>query len=284
MSRKISTPPGWLGVSEDRTSFIFLPDRASIVRRVFELSIAGLGGYTIAKHLNAENVPAFGRSKKWDQSTIHNMLTSRATVGEHQPKTFINGKGEPIGCPIPGYYPAVIDEYLFRAAQDARRKHLASGRGRKGRLITNLFSGLTTCFYCGSEVWFHSNGNKKSLMCAAVYEGRGCHRRAWSYGNFEASFFNMVKRLGTDPTICEEERKVLVDLGSQIDQLAGTEVYNARLHVSMTLKHFVSELKLACAGPAPKIQKSLARIRRDEPDRFFSFAFCGGIIRVGHPI
>ena len=126
MAKKISACPGWLGLSDDRTSFVFLPDRASIVKKIFELSIGGLGGFTIAKHLNAQGVPAFGPSAKWDQSTIHNMLRNRATFGEHQPKRYQNNKEFPVGEPIPHYYPAVIEKDLFDAAQVARQKNLAS--------------------------------------------------------------------------------------------------------------------------------------------------------------
>jgi Recombinase len=71
MPKKFTNCPSWLTLSEDRASFIFMPDRAEIVRKIFELSIAGLGGYTMAKQLNNKRVPAFGLSKKWDQSTIH---------------------------------------------------------------------------------------------------------------------------------------------------------------------------------------------------------------------
>ena len=47
MIKKIRNAPGWLGLTDDRTAFVFLPDRAEIVRQIFELSIAGLGGYTM---------------------------------------------------------------------------------------------------------------------------------------------------------------------------------------------------------------------------------------------
>ncbi|MDB5603403.1 MAG: putative site-specific recombinase [Bradyrhizobium sp.] len=74
-------------------------------------------GSSLAKRLNARNVPAFGPSAKWDQSTIHNLLSNRATVGEHQPKQYRNRKAFAVGDPIPNYYPAVIEESLFQAAQ-----------------------------------------------------------------------------------------------------------------------------------------------------------------------
>ena len=113
-----------------------MPDRAAIVKEIFELSVAGLGGYTIANRLNSTKVPAFGPSPIWDQSTIHNMLRNRAAIGEHQPKRLQNGKRIAEGSPIPNFYPAAIDESLFQAAQVARRNNLSSGRGRKGKIIT----------------------------------------------------------------------------------------------------------------------------------------------------
>src|SRR5258706_15159827 len=58
--KKISACPSWLKLSEDRYSFVFVPDRAEIVRKIFELSIGGLGSYSIANHLNRQNVPPFG--------------------------------------------------------------------------------------------------------------------------------------------------------------------------------------------------------------------------------
>lgn len=59
MIRKHQGCPGWLGLTEDRTAFVFFPERAEVVRKIFEMSASGLGGYTIAKKLNAGGVPGF---------------------------------------------------------------------------------------------------------------------------------------------------------------------------------------------------------------------------------
>jgi Recombinase len=122
-SKKLTAAPSWLALSEDRRSFVFLLDRAEVVKQISEMSAAGVGGYTIANQLNANRIPAFGPSAKWDQSMIHNMLSNRSVVGEFQPKTYTNArnssrgvrdrKGTPAGEPIKDYYPAVIDEELF---------------------------------------------------------------------------------------------------------------------------------------------------------------------------
>ena len=141
--KKISACPSWLDLSEDRRSFIFVPKKAEIVQMIFQLSIGGLGSYAISDRLTRQNVAPFGPSQKWDHTTIDSMLRNRATVGEYQPKTYTGGskKGVPVGAPIPGYYPAVIDEATFAAAQVARQRNLVVGRGRKGNNIANIFTG-----------------------------------------------------------------------------------------------------------------------------------------------
>jgi Recombinase len=283
VAKKLSACPGWLKLSEDRTSFVFMPDRAATVKTIYELSVSGLGGYTIAKRLNARNVPAFGPSAKWDQSTIHNMLSNRATIGEHQPKQYRNRKSLPIGKPIPNYYPAVIEESLFQAAQEARQKNLASGRGRKGRLITNLFAGIPTCAYCANPIKFHSNGNAKSLICSTVLGGQGCYRMAWSYRDFENAFLEFVKRHESNLTIEQHERETLAKLVDYIRALSGPDVYDARMGIAITLRAIVSELKIACAGSTPIAGKPDARIRRDGPERHFEIRFRGGAAYTGFP-
>jgi hypothetical protein len=274
MAKKLSACPSWLTLSDDRSSFIFMPDRADLVRKIFELSLSGLGCYTIAKQLNDKRVPPFGPSGRWDQSTIHNMLVSRATIGEHQPKQYRNGREDPVGDPIPNYYPAVIDEELFQAVQVARQKNSKFGRGRKGKYITNLFPNLITCVYCGGPVKFYSNGSDKSLLCVKVFKKLGCFRMAWSCRDFENSFFGLVKRLYANSAT--SERQALQKLVLHIENLERGDVYGARLGIAIELQKVVSELKVAAAGSAPVEGKAGARIRRDGPGRFFEAKFSGG--------
>jgi DNA-binding CsgD family transcriptional regulator len=280
MTKKLMGCPAWLGLSEDRTSFIFMPERAKIVRRIFELSIAGFGGYTIAKQLNERNVPTFGPSPKWDQSTIHNMLRNRATIGEYQPGKHRDKKDVPTDeTTIQNFYPPVIEENIFKAAQEARQRNLASGRGRKGRLITNLFSGLPTCSYCGSRVKFHSNGQAKSLICQTVLEGGGCYRFGWSYGNFENSLFEFLDKSKADKNFSEQLQLLQVGIQSQSER----EIYDARAEISQILKDIVLKLTIASGGPAPPSSKPDARIRRDHPTRYFTVIFSDGSSRTGYP-
>jgi DNA-binding CsgD family transcriptional regulator len=280
MRKKIMNTPGWLALNEDRTAFVYLPDRAEIVREIFDLSIGGLGGYSIAKLLNSRNVPAFGTSGKWDQSTIHNMLTSRATIGEYQKKQTLEGKEYPIGEPVSGYYPPVIEEKTFEAAQIARRNNLSSGRGRKGRFIANLFAGLTRCAYCNSPVKFHRNGPSKSLICANVLEGLNCFRFGWLYHDFERSFLAFFQ----EPNFSLKLFQLLARLKESMDNQEEEQIYEARVEIAHTLRSLVSIVTIAAAGDNPAASKADALIRRNHPDRFFSVMFSDGSSRTGYPI
>jgi hypothetical protein len=211
------------------------------------------------------------------------MLRNRATIGEHQPKRIQNGKRVPYGDPISNFYPAVIEERLFLAAQVARQENLASGRGRKGRLITNLFRGIPTCAYCASPVKFKSKSNMKSLICSTVIENRGCYRMAWSYEDFENSFLEFVKNRASDRMIEQQEREPLEELVSHIRALSGSDVYDARMGIARSLKATVSELKFASAGPMPVAGKPDARIRLGRAGRYFVVRFRGGPVHTGFP-
>jgi Recombinase len=282
--KKISACPSWLNLSEDRRSFIFLPDRAEVVKKIFELSIGGLGSYAIANVLNKQKVPPFGPSPTWDHTTIDGMLRNRATVGEHQPKNWAGGskKGVPVGQPIARYYPPVVDAATFEAAQIARKRNLVSGRGRKGENFTNIFKGLTTCFYCSSPVKFHSNGQAKSLICERVINGNGCVRAGWSYGNFERSILHFLIHPSLIECVHGDSRSTILELVRKMR--SGTDQFDERFEIASLLKRAVSELRLASAGLTPTPTLPDALIRRDSPERRFEIRLRNGPSYVGDPI
>jgi hypothetical protein len=281
--KKISACPSWLGLTEDRRSFVFLPERAEVLRKIFELAIGGIGSYAIANHLNREKIPAFGPSSTWDHTTIDSMLRNRATFGEYQPKSYAGGskKGVPVGPPVAGYYPAAIDEATFHAAQTARRQNLISGRGRKGNNIANIFSGLATCAYCSSEIKFQRNGDAKSLVCSKVINNEGCIRTAWSYCDFEVNVLYFLAHPALAASLNLEQKKIMSDLVGPIRELSGDDVYGARFKIALRLKEIVSELRLSSSGSKPTPRLSDALIRRDVSGRFFEIRLWDGPLYEG---
>ncbi|MGB6342827.1 MAG: recombinase family protein, partial [Xanthobacteraceae bacterium] len=108
--------PAWLVLSEDRTQYKTIPERAKVVRAIFDDTVAGIGNYTITRRLNQRHVPHFGRSKGWHNSYVNKILTNRAVFGEFQPHKMHNGKRVPDGEPIRNYFPPIVEKELFYRA------------------------------------------------------------------------------------------------------------------------------------------------------------------------
>src|SRR6266403_2510466 len=56
--------PAWLRVTKDR-SIELIPERAKVVRLIFDLSSQGIGKYRIPRDLSARGIPVFGGGKAW---------------------------------------------------------------------------------------------------------------------------------------------------------------------------------------------------------------------------
>ncbi len=133
MTRKL---PAW--IEERGGKLVLTPDRAKIVRRMFDLTLKGYGLGLIVRELTRDNVPVWGNSKTgWSKAYCHKIITGRAVLGEYQPIA----KGKPDGEPLPDYYPAVVDEATWLQAQAAlaRRKDKPGPVGEK---LATLFGGL----------------------------------------------------------------------------------------------------------------------------------------------
>ncbi len=277
--KKISAAPSWLGLSPDRLSFLFVPERAEVVRRIFELAIGGMGSYAIANYLDGRKVPPFTQSEDWDHTTIDYMLRNRATYGEYQPRSFASGhkKGIPNGPPVPDYYPAIIDKETFEAAQIARKRNFAN-RGRKGNDLGAIFARIATCAYCGDDVVSHRIANVHVLACEQVLNGDGCSRTAWTYRDFEIAVLAFL----THPALAErlqgEQRDKLLDLADKITDLSEEQErhYAARIDIAILLKQIVTELVVHSAGASSTPRLPSAQISRDVKGRYLEIRLWDG--------
>ena len=93
--------------------------RAAIVRRIFDLTLAGHGKAAIAHMLNTEGIEPFGdgpsearKADGWHPSYIQKILRSEAVIGRFQPmrKSYDKGKKKRVqgGDPIEDYFPAIV--------------------------------------------------------------------------------------------------------------------------------------------------------------------------------
>ena len=181
-----SVAPAWLRLSKDRKKWIVLKDKAAVVRRIFHLALAGNGSPSIARILNQENVPTMKRARHWTFGTVSAILKNQSVFGLYTPTKAI------AAAPIPGYYPAIINETEFRLAQDSVTKRRWIG-GRSSQNVNNLFAGISYCHVCGSKMRaVGTNGHHLYLRCLNAYSNNGCTEGRFPYRAAETAILRFL--------------------------------------------------------------------------------------------
>lgn len=195
--------PKWLRYSDSGMEIEPIPERADIIREIFELSCSGWGAYSIAKKLNAKGYHTWGNANFWQESYVKKILNNRAVIGEFQPHILTRESNKvarsKIGEPIKAYYPPMIDEKEFYASQASSRNRLVNGKGRKGKGLSNLFSGLLICYHCGNSMRFLNKGSPPKggtyLRCSnSILTGK-CNSGSYNYSYVENTLIKILHQL-----------------------------------------------------------------------------------------
>ncbi|MBU1978502.1 MAG: recombinase family protein [Gammaproteobacteria bacterium] len=194
--------PYWLKPAEGDTGFDLIPERVNVVKRVFQMSRDGIGNSTIVKTLNIENVPRFSdKTDGWQTSYIQKLLANRAVYGELQLALQRDGELTPIEV-IPDYYPAIMSKEEWLITASARSGRRTRGGVGKGKHLSNLFSGLLRCGYCGGPMNMggysniRANGVRQEgryTACSNARRGMGCKFIQWEYTYFETLVLRFCK-------------------------------------------------------------------------------------------
>ena len=204
-----SVCPHWLVLNVDRKSFRVLEERAKLVRRIFQMSIDGTGQASIAKILNREKAPTWGRNKGWHMAYIHALLRNRAVLGEFQSRRReTRGKRVYVSVadPVKDYFPAIVDQLMWQRAQ-ARKQTSTPGRFNQSR--GNLFSRLAYDGYSGAPMRHIGRGYSKKLRqengatpyrhyyLVSDYQRQNPDAKAvsWRYDWFEKWFLDYITGL-----------------------------------------------------------------------------------------
>src|SRR5690242_319504 len=158
--------------------------------------LEGYGLYQITRRLNQET-NGLARVAHFNRSYVSKILHSRAVLGEFQPhqNVYVGGKKsrKAVGEVIANYYPRIIDDTTFYAAQQT----LASKRSRTGgpsAKYVNLFQGLLYDADDGSRIQTTDKGFGKRYVSVAKIEGRKGYTATgakvhFPVDAFEAAFF-----------------------------------------------------------------------------------------------
>jgi DNA invertase Pin-like site-specific DNA recombinase len=184
--------PGWLRLRDDRSGFDLIPERAAVVRRIYEMAAANIGQHAIAAKLNAEEVPVFGRGRHWQRSYVVKLLRNPAVIGTYEPHETDNSSGKRVRKPlepVEDYYPTAVDPDLYARAQALQIDPAKRPRGRNANLpMSSVVSGIATCPLCNgrmTRVNKGRRGGKPYLVCAAAKAGAGCEYHAVRYHDVE---------------------------------------------------------------------------------------------------
>ncbi|MCS3417137.1 DNA invertase Pin-like site-specific DNA recombinase [Pseudomonas sp. BIGb0450] len=188
-----------------RRRYVLNPDKAETVRLIFDLYQNGNGSLKIKNILNERNIPTFKGAEYWEPSIISKMLRNPATFGFYQPQKQGTGKRDlvPAGEPIEGYFPAIVSRETFEQCQRITAAN-TTRKGRKGKLFTNLFTGLLKCSICGGPVHLLNSGIDKRakvpkstnyLVCKKAKFTKECLLTRWRYDDFEAVMLKTIQEI-----------------------------------------------------------------------------------------
>ena len=189
--------PAWLKL--ENMEFQVIPERAQVIKQVFEMKLSGIGIRTIEKRLNQQD--GWKPDKGWRHSYLNKILRSRAVVGEYQPCKMVDGKQQPDGEPLIDYFPSVVEKEKFDRVQEIFRynkENYKNAGGRTGK-ISNLFSYIAVCSFCGNPMSYLSKGPKPKggeyLLCDNARRGLECNRVYLRYDHFEPLILKFCKGL-----------------------------------------------------------------------------------------
>ena len=174
-----SNPPyGYRKDPADKKKWIVDEEAAEVVKRIFDLCIAGKGPMQIAKMLTAQHVltvkahyaqrdgkPLPEKPYQWSPKSVAGILERPEYTGctvnfktyskSHKLKKRLHNAPENQRI-FPNTQPAIIDEQVFARVQELRenKRPPAKQAERQG-----LFSGLLYCADCGSKLHFATGKN-----------------------------------------------------------------------------------------------------------------------------
>jgi DNA invertase Pin-like site-specific DNA recombinase len=215
--------PHWLKLSKNRSQYKIIPERAALIKEIFDKTINGYGRRRIVKEFNLRGEKAWGRATSWRDTYIAKILKNRSVIGELQLYQKIDDRRTPVGDPIENFFPAVIEESTFYLAHLEIEKRTHKG-GRRGKLFSNLFTGITRCADCESTMILINKGNSpkgaKYLVCDSNNRGAGCKNSdKIRYDKFEKFvLFNLAPQLNWQRDKSSEEN-IIKDAKQSLDTL-----------------------------------------------------------------
>ena len=240
-------PYGYIENPNDPKHWIVDDEAAQVVRRVYSMTLEGLGTEQIAAQLEKDDVltpraywltkgikrPGKGKQQpptKWNSSTITKILSLQEYCGDilnfkTYSKSYKNKKridnDRENWVVFQDVHEAIIERAVYEQVQQKRGK-IRKRRTNNGE--HNMFSGLLVCADCGSNLHFHFNqGNPeiKYFNCSNYKGNRGtCTSTHYVRVDFlEEVVLGEIRRLTKFASLYEDEFvKAVIGHSQQAEQ------------------------------------------------------------------
>ncbi len=188
-------PYGYRPDPQDKDHWILDEDTAPVVKRIFDLTIAGIGPSRIARILEADGVPtakalyaqrkgkpALERPCHWHEQSVVGILERMEYTGcvcnfKTYSKSYKLKKRIPNALEdmfiLPGTQEAIVPQEQWNRVQELRKNKRRITKGER----QGLFSGLLFCADCGSKLNFATcknfDGKQDRYVCSKYRSGRG---------------------------------------------------------------------------------------------------------------
>lgn len=169
-----------LGYRLEKGRFTVVPEEAEIVRKIFDLYLAGNGFCKIARILTNEGIKSY-TGKAWNKSTLGEIISNVTYTGNlhlqktyrenHMTKKTMRNKGEKPLYIVEGNHEPIISQEIFDKAQEIR-KAKAVGKSGKRNGPAYPFTGLIYCGECG-HLFKHKVTKYYESWCCSQYDELG---------------------------------------------------------------------------------------------------------------
>ena len=241
-----SSCPGWLTIDPKRTRFEHNPERIKLIKEMFARAQKGEGARAIARAFNSRYEPTWTKAKYWREKMIHDVLHTKAVLGEFK------GKAGYFGSPV-----VTPEEWATVNDPTTRR---AQGRGNGVIMEHNLFAGFIVSGIDGTRMIHRQSGfkNRKTgqytwypfLVSLATINGQTKHPHRISYTGVENRVLWLMENL--DPEIMVKVRSGAHDDTQDRVTMANQQIQSLEKQVAKLTRLIVND-----DDPSPSLVSQL---------------------------
>ena len=175
------------------------PERAAVVRHIFELYTAGFSAARICTELNARGVTT-SHGKRWRPESLLRVVSNERYTG-----VYIWGETR-----VPGGMPAIVESSVFEEAQRMKKK---TARHVEQGAVDYLLTGKAFCGSCGAAMIGDSGTSKSGsrhyyYTCQSRKARRGCTKKSHRKEVLESAVIDFV----LDHVLSDEEIGRIADI------------------------------------------------------------------------